>query len=389
MSLLDLVILVALGLAVLGGYRLGFVTRVLSWVGLALGLFVGVRLLPLLLDRLNGSTHTALLLLTLAFLLVAASLGQALGFLVGGRLRPRSATGALGAADRAAGGVAGFVGVVVLIWLLIPVMVATPGWLAQETTHSWIVRTVDRALPPAPDTMQTLQAIIGKDTFPEVFDALRPTPDPGPPPAASGLSIQVSDAAARSTVKVEGEACGRIQDGTGFVVAPGLVVTNAHVVAGESSTTAIRDDGTRLGATVVAFDPERDLAVLAVGRLDRPALPLGPDGTAVGTTGGIFGHPGGEPLRIAPFRVVRRLDATGRDIYGTGTTQRKVLELSAELRPGDSGSALVDPAGNVVGVAFAIARDRTDVAYALDPAEVRPVLATVTGAAVPTGRCLA
>ena len=389
MSVLDVVIAVAAVLAVVGGYRLGLVTRVLSWVGLAVGLVVGVRLLPLLLDRLDTSAHTTILLLTVGFLLVAASLGQALGFLVGGRLRPRAATGTLSTADRVLGAGAGLVGVVVLVWLVTPVLVATPGWLARQATNSWVVRTVDEALPPPPDAMQTLQAIIGDDAFPEVFDALRPTPDLGPPPAATGLTAIVADQVAASVLKVEGEACGRIQDGTGFVAAPGLVVTNAHVVAGESGTEVIRDDGARLDATLVAFDPERDLAVLAVDGLDRAPLPLGPDGTATDTTGGVFGHPGGEPLRIAPFRVARRLAATGRDIYGSGTTEREVLELSAALRPGDSGSALVGADGQVVGVAFAIARDRSDVAYALDPSEVRPVLESVTGAPVGAGSCLA
>ena len=151
MSVLDVVIAVAAVLAVVGGYRLGLVTRVLSWVGLAVGLVVGVRLLPLLLDRLDTSAHTTILLLTVGFLLVAASLGQALGFLVGGRLRPRAATGTLSTADRVLGAGAGLVGVVVLVWLVTPVLVATPGWLARQATNSWVVRTVDDALPPPPE----------------------------------------------------------------------------------------------------------------------------------------------------------------------------------------------------------------------------------------------
>lgn len=387
MSAFDAVFVVLAVLAVVGGYRLGFVARVVSWVGLAAGLAVAVRLLPLFLDQLDNATHGLVLVLSVGLLLVGASLGQALGFVIGGRLRPRSEGGALSRTDRVAGGLAGFVGLVVVVWLLLPVLVASPGWISREATSSWVAQRIDAALPAPPDAMQALQALVGSDDFPDVFEALRPTPELGPPPEASGLSQETADRAARSVVKMEGAACDRVQDGTGFVVADGLVVTNAHVVAGEKDTTVIRDDGTRFDGTVVVFDPARDLAVVRVDGLDRPALPVG-DGAPVGTIGGVFGHPGGEPLRIAPFRVAREITATGRDIYGNGDTERRVLELAADLRPGDSGSPLVDPDGRVVGVAFAIARDRSGVAYALTTDELAAALAALSPQAVSTGPCL-
>jgi S1-C subfamily serine protease len=107
-----------------------------------------------------------------------------------------------------------------------------------------------------------------------------------------------------------------------------------------------------------------------------------------GTIGGVFGHPGGDPLRIAPFSVARTLSAKGRDIYGSGVTERQVLELAASLKPGDSGSAIVDPNGTVVGIAFAIARDRADVAYALATAELASVFESLPSGGVSTGPCL-
>ena len=387
MSAFDVAFVVLAVLAVVGGYRLGFVARVVSWIGLAAGLAVAVRLLPPFLDQLQTTSHGLVLVLTVGLLLVGATLGQALGFLVGGRLRPQQVSGVLGRADRVAGGLAGLVGLVVVAWLLLPVLVASPGWISRQATTSWVAQRIDAALPAPPDAMQALQSLVGSDDFPDVFDVLRPTPESGPPPDASGLSQEVADAAARSVAKMEGEACSRVQDGTGFVVADGLIATNAHVVAGERETTVIRDDGRRFDGTVVAFDPDRDLAIVAVQGYDRPPLPLAPDASE-GTVGGVFGHPGGEPLRIAPFRVARHITATGRDIYGADTTERDVLELAAALRPGDSGSPLVAPSGQVVGIAFAIARDRAEVAYALTTAELSTVLATV-GAPVTTGPCLA
>ncbi len=387
MSVLDIAVVVAAVLAAVGGYRLGFVTRVVSWIGLGLGLAVAVKVLPMLLDRLDTSSHNLVLMLTVGLLLVGASLGQALGFLVGGRIRPHRIDGPFRAVDRVLGGVAGLVGVVILVWLILPVLVASPGWLARQASTSWVAQTIDERLPPPPDAMQTLRALVGEDAFPTVFDALRPTPALGPPPEASGLSTEVAEAAARSVAKIEGAACDKVQDGTGFVVADDLLVTNAHVVVGERTTTVYRDDGRRFEGTVVAFDPQRDLALVEVSGFGRAPLPVAERAT-VGTVGGVFGHPGGEQLRIAPFQIARKLTATGRDIYDSGTTERDVLELAAGLRPGDSGSPLVDPSGQVVGVAFAIARDRSDVAYALAPSELAEVLATRSATGVSTGDCL-
>ncbi|HEY6532945.1 MAG TPA: CvpA family protein, partial [Acidimicrobiales bacterium] len=292
MSFMDVVFFGLAVVAVVGGYRLGFVTRVVSWIGLALGLFVAVRLLPPFLDLLETTSQGLVLGLVVGILLVGASLGQALGFVVGGRLRPRRADGVIGATDRVLGGFAGLVGLVVVVWLVLPVLVASPGWMSRQATTSWVARTIDSTLPPPPDAMQTLQALVGDDAFPDVFEALRPTPDLGPPPEASGLDEATADAVARSVVKIEGVACSRVQDGTGFVVADGLVVTNAHVVAGESTTDVIRDDGQRLDGDVVAFDPDRDLALVAVDDLDRPALPVRSGTAADDAIGGVFGHPG-------------------------------------------------------------------------------------------------
>ncbi len=389
MSLLDVAFVLLAVLAIVGGYRLGFVARVVSWVGLGVGLVIAVKLLPSLLDHLDTTSHGLVLVLTVGLLLVGASLGQALGFVVGGRLRPRHTGGVLGSLDRALGAFAGLVGLVVVLWLVLPVLVASPGWVSRQATTSQVAQAIDGLLPQPPDAMQALQTLVGPDVFPEVFDALRPTPELGPPPEASGLSLAVAGQVARSVVKVEGVACSRVQDGSGFVVADDLVATNAHVVAGEATTGVIRDDGRRFDGTVVAFDADRDLALVAVDGFGRPPLPV--EGAAVGTatTGGVFGHPGGEPLRIAPFRVARAMTATGRDIYGSGTTEREVLELAAGLRAGDSGSALVDPAGQVVGVAFAVARDQPNVAYALATSELLAVLGAASSGAVPTGPCLA
>jgi S1-C subfamily serine protease len=265
-------------------------------------------------------------------------------------------------------------------------MADVPGWFATQSRSSTIARLVDERFPPAPDTMTTLRRLVGGDQFPRVFAALQPAPDLGPPPSVTGIEQAVVDAVVPSTVKIEGVACRRVQDGSGWVVGPDLVVTNAHVVAGESETIVQRSDGSEVRARVVAFDPRRDIAVLRANGLNRQPLTL--VDVAEGARGAVFGHPGGGSLVASPFEVGRKITATGTDIYDRERTERKVLILSSNLAPGDSGGSLIDPQGRVVGMAFAIAPDKPGVAYALDPAEIRPVLAGELSQPVDTGPCL-
>ncbi|MGI9022135.1 MAG: trypsin-like peptidase domain-containing protein, partial [Acidimicrobiales bacterium] len=182
-------------------------------------------------------------------------------------------------------------------------------------------------------------------------------------------------------------ACGRVMEGSGFSPATDIVVTNAHVVAGERRTEVLRPDGESLAARVEVFDPQRDLAVLSVPGLDQQPLPVGT--AEVGDTGAVFGHPEGqEEVDVQPARVDDRRTATGRDIYNSSVTRRDVLFLAARLAPGDSGGAVVNESGEVIGVAFAIAPDEPATAYAVSDRELRPVLAEPRSGPVSTGDCI-
>ena len=384
MNTLDLLVVVVAGMAATGGYRIGFLARVASWIGLLLGGALGSVVGEAVLERLPDASGGQAMWMFLGCLLGFAFLGQAAGLLFGRILHVALPFGGARQADRAVGAAAGVLGVVLLLWLLLPIMAEKSGWFARQSRSSTLAALVDERLPDPPDT--ALRRFVNEGRFPRVFEALERAPDLGPPPEASGLPQQVIDAVVPSTVKVEGTACRRIQEGSGFVVADGIVITNAHVVAGESDTVVERSDGSEVDAEVVAFDPNRDLAVLRARDLDRPALGLRDGGE--GDTGAVFGHPGGGPLRIAPFQVGREVTATGTDIYDGATTERRVLILAAALAPGDSGAALVDGAGEVIGVAFAIAPDRSGVGYALDISELQAILATDLSTEVDTGPCL-
>ena len=382
----DIVLVLVAVSAAVGGYRLGFVARATSWIGFSLGVVAGALVLPLVLPEVQDASEPTVALVTIGLLVGMALIGNALGLVLGSRLHAELPAGALRRTDQVAGGVFGVVGLLIILWLLLPALTHIPGTMATQARGSAIARQVYESFPNPPDALEALRRIVGDEPFPEVFDTFQPAPDPGTVPAETGLSSAVAEQVARSTVKVAGEACSRIQEGSGFFVADDLVVTNAHVVAGEDNTIVEFVDGSTLEADVVAFDPERDLAVLRTRGGGAPALAL--RDAAVGDTGGVFGHPGGGPLDISPFRVGDEITAVGRDIYDSASTSREVLVLAAELAPGDSGSALVDPQGRVVGVAFAVAPDRPGVAYALAIDELEAVLAGDLSAERDTGGCL-
>ena len=389
MSLLDGIILVAVAAAAVAGYRLGFIARVASWIGLAVGLYLAVLVLPPALRTFDGPDPASKLLIASLILLTGAFAGQALGLVLGSSLRRFVPFGPLRMVDRAIGAVVGVIGVVVTVWLLLPAIAEVPGAPAREARDSVIARAIDRRLPRPPDAMQALRSLVGETDFPRVFDVLRPAPSIGPPPEASGLEPAVIERVSVSTVKVGGVACSRQQQGSGFAVASETVVTNAHVVAGQQPgrTQVMRPDGRRLDATVVVFDPGRDLAILRVPGLGQAPLPVGSG--EVGEMGAVFGHPGGQDqLRVAPAAIRRRVDAVGRDLYDAQRTRRDVFVLASDLRPGDSGAPLVNTGGTVVGVAFAIAPDQRATAYALTSDELREVLAVPRRGRASTGPCL-
>lgn len=389
MNLFDLVIVLAAVAAAVGGYRLGFLARALSWVGLAVGLYVGARLLPRVIVALNLSSSADRLLVAAVVLIGCGFLGQILGLVIGSKAHAVLPLGPLRAADRGIGAAVGAVGVLVALWLLLPAIASVPGLPARQTRGSAVSRWVSGHLGQPPNTVESLRRLVGQGTFPQVFGGLHQSQTVGPPPTTNALSAAVTAAVAASTVKVEGQACDQIQDGSGFAVAAGLIVTNAHVVAGEpvGQTEAILPSGRRAAATVVAFDPNRDLALLSVPALREAPLALATGG--VGQSGAVFGHPGGQAaLAVTPAQIAREVTAVGMDLYDRHQTKRDVFILASSLAPGDSGGALVDTAGRVVGVAFAIAPDNPGTSYALSTSELRAVLPTRSSAAVPTGSCL-
>lgn len=382
----DVLVLVAVVVAVVGGWRLGLVTRGIGWIGAVLGIVVAINVIPVLARWINPPSDSGILLLTAGTLILLVSAGQAIGVSIGARLRPHANDETLRRFDSAGGSALGVVGVLVLVWLLVPLMASTDGWVASATRSSRVAQAVTDHLPAPPESLQNLERSLMDGNFPQLFTDLQPAPELPDPPAGSPISVEQLQVLAASSVKLQGDACSLVQSGSGFSVGEGLWLTNAHVVAGTSElrlTTAQGDTGT---GRVVAFDPRIDLALVRSDDLSGPPLELAP--AREGTTGLVLGFPGGGAFAPSPFLLGDRMTATGYDIYDADVVRRDLLVLSSELQPGDSGSAVVDAEGRVIGVAVAVAPDRAGVSYALDGAGLGEWIASATPEPADTGACL-
>ena len=371
-----------------GGYRLGLVTGGTSCVFLVQALVLATLAVPTVVTFLGGTDPTVRLIIGAFFFVGVGYGGQYLGRLAGSRYRAQLDLGAYLPLDRVAGAAAAPFVVLLGLWLLVlPALSDVTGAPARLARHSAVARVVEAVLPDAPDASQALRRLAGPAASPQVFGGLLPSLDTGPPPTSTRLTAATVARVTASTVKVEGTACRSVRDGSGFSVARDLVMTNAHVVAGQDDTFVVRPDGARLEATAVAFDPDRDLALLSVPGLDQPPLTIATG--AVGTTVAVFGHPGGQAdISVSPASIRQQVRAVGRGLYGSAVVRRNVYVLAADLSPGDSGAGLVNEDGEVVGVAFAIAPDRDTTAYALTAEEMRPLLETTSPIPVDTGPCL-
>lgn len=390
MNGLDVLLALAALVALIGGWQLGFVRRATSWVGAALGLGAATLLLPKVIGWIGLASDLGIFLAAVAMLVVFATIGQALGAAIGARLHTEVVDSTTSRrVDAVGGSLLGVLGVAVLAWLVVPVMAGTSGWPAAAAYDSSIARFLERHLPDPPPQITELERRLAGGEFPQLFAGLSSAPDIAAPPVGSPVSAEVLERSAPSAVRLSSATCGRLQSGSGFVVAPSLIVTNAHVVAAAEEVTVDTADGATEVGHVVAFDHQVDLA-LVTASIDRPSLPLAEP--SEGDRGLVLGFPGGGPFEPSPFEVGQLMEATGYDIYDRDLVQRDLLALASELAPGDSGSAVLRADGSVIGVAVAIAPDRPEVAYALDIAEVHELLdglaGATLGAPVDTGPCI-
>jgi S1-C subfamily serine protease len=391
-DLLDVVLVLAVLLFAVSGYRQGFVVGVLSFTGFLGGGVLGAELAPAVTgwSVLSGLPRAAV---GLAVVFLCATAGQLLAGLLGGALRRRIVWRPARQLDAVGGALVSSLSLLLIFWLLALAVASSPyPELATLARRSAVVGAVDAVVPDGGRRLfSSFRDVVDERGYPEVFDTLRPTDvrdvDPPDPLLAANPAVQASRA---SVVKITGVAtdCRKRVEGTGFVYAPERVMTNAHVVAGVAEPTVELGDR-RLGARVVLFDPVTDVAVLAVQGLDLPSLEFAAEPAEEGEDAVVVGYPEDGPFRPDSARVRSRVDARGSDIYGQQTVVREVYALRGRVRPGNSGGPLLALSGEVVGVVFAAAADQPEVGYALTAEEVSKQAASGRSAERPVdaGRC--
>jgi S1-C subfamily serine protease len=386
-TLIDLFILVAMVFAISSGYRRGFWLSLAQYAGLVLGVVVGAALSPLVMSALNLTGTAVRSLVAIMILIVTGTIGSSIGFWVGEPIRLRLlARPQSGRADSIGGAIFSAVAVLSVSWFLGLSLARIPSpALSAAIQRSAILRTLDAIAPRPPAFLAQVQGIIAGVNFPSAFSGLEPTPSALPLPASIDTAgIRNAEAA---TLRIQGFGCGGIVFGSGFPVGQGMVLTNAHVVAGTRGTTVQSSGGANFGARVVLFDPERDVAILYVPRLAAAALPQAAADS--GTQGAAIGYPGGGNEKASAAVIDGQVLARGRDIYGQNLVDRHIWIAEADVQPGNSGGPLVDLNGNVVGVIFAASTSNQGQAYALTDAEVQPDVNAAQGQTqpVPVGPC--
>jgi len=373
--LLDLILIALAAAFAVAGYRQGFIVGILSFAGFLGGAAVGASFAPSLARSLvQGSAQQALVAIVAVF--VAAMIGQLLASAIGAAVRSRVHWRPATLIDSVAGAAVSVISVLLIAWLIGSAVVNAPfAMVTAQVNRSAVLHAVDGVMPSAARTMfSDFRSLLASGPYVQVFGALGAEPAlTVAPPNAAVLSSAGLVRSRNSIVKVMGIApsCQRRIEGSGFVISPHHILTNAHVVAGvtENQTVTTRL-GTRLSATVVLFDPQRDLAVLYVPRLNARTLTFaGP--ANLGDEAIVAGYPRDEPFSAVPARVGDDQLAQAPDIYQSKEVTRQIYSIRANVQPGNSGGPLLAPNGRVDGVVFAAAVGVKDTGYALTASEVQ------------------
>jgi S1-C subfamily serine protease len=371
----DVVIVLLLVAAAFSGYRQGLVTAMLALIGAVVGAFVGVKVAPLLADRVadTGAKVAIGIALVVAGVGLGELGGQSLGRLIARRITWRPAI----ALDRGLGLVGYTIAVLIVAWMVaVPLAAAPYPWLSSAIRSSAVLTGVNDVMPSGAQKVSAqLRQLFDDSGFPQILDPLAPAPDvPVAPPDGSLAASPAAEAAQVSILKIRALApsCGEQIEGSGFVIGHGVVLTNAHVVAG-ATTISVASGGRSLAATVMLYDPETDLAVLRVAGLTAPALSFASAAASSGESAIAAGYPLDGPFTLTPARIRSEITLRGPDIYSSRTVSRDVYTLRAQVRAGNSGGPLLATDGSVLGVVFGAAIDDPEVGFALTAAEVEPV----------------
>jgi S1-C subfamily serine protease len=380
LNVLDLLIGIFIVVSVLRGARTGFLAGVFSLVGVVIGASVGSRIAPSLLPDGGNPLYGAGI--TLGSILAFSVLGEVIARSMGGSLRNRLSSPTSATLDGLGGALLGFALALVLVWAV--------GVFALQSP------TLASLQPAAQDSriLQTLKERMPSGLLTQAVADLQPLPKiRGPEPevaAPEGNIVNDPDvqAASRRTLRVTGTACGYGVEGSGWVAGRDLVVTNAHVVAGETATwVQFGGSGQQLPAEVVAFDARNDIAVMRVDGLDLAPLPVA--AARPGEAAAVIGFPQNGPLDIEPARTGTTERVVSTDAYDNGPVERIVTSFRVYVRPGNSGGPAVNADGQVISTIFASRTDSNNSGYGVPSRIVQRHLQTAASRTTPasTGGC--
>ncbi|MCM6772730.1 MarP family serine protease [Nocardia sp. CDC159] len=389
---LDLGVVIIALLAATSGWRQGAVASALAFLGVVLGAVAGILIAPHILIHIDEGRKRVLVGVVLIVALVI--IGEVAGMVLGRAARSGMIHPFTRSVDSVVGAALQCVAVLVTAWLLaLPLASSSQPSIAAAVNGSRVLTDVNQV---APDWLRRVpnefSKLLNTSGLPEVIGPFGRAPNtPVDPPDPSVLTSPVALSLQQSVLRIRGVApsCQRQLEGSGFVVAPRRIMTNAHVVAGTTTVTVDTVYGP-LDARVVLFDPNKDVAVLDVPGLQAPVIPLAPAEAKTADSAIVLGYPGGGQYTASAARIRDTLDLSGPNIYKSGTVTREVYTLRGKVRAGNSGGPLVDTEGEVLGVVFGAATTDEETGYVLTLREIEADLqaASHANAAVPTGECV-
>jgi S1-C subfamily serine protease len=389
---LDIAVLAVAFVAAISGWRSGALGSLLSFVGVLLGAVAGVLLAPHLVAQI--SAPRAKLFAALFLILALVVVGEVAGVVLGRAVRSAIRSDCVRFLDSMIGMALQLVVVLTAAWLLATPLTQSKDQpaLASAVRGSRVLAEVNDMAPTWLKTVpRRLSTLLNTSGLPAVLEPFSRTPVVAvATPDAALANTPVVAATQPSVVKVHAIApsCQKVLEGSGFVLSPDRVMTNAHVVAG-ADTVSVAVNGNPYDATVVSYDPSVDIAILAAPNLPAQPLAFADAAAKTGTDALVMGYPGGGDFQATPARIRETIQLSGPDIYRNATVTREVYTVRATVEQGNSGGPMIDMNGRVLGVVFGAAVDDNDTGFVLTAKEVAGQLARIGDTqAVPTGTCV-
>lgn len=360
----NLIVIIVVMISLVRGWEVGWIRQFFSTAGFFGGLFIGAAIELSVINFAHTTNSRTILAigLTMGLALIFLLIGEYIGIVLKSKIHIKK----INTVDSFFGSIISLVTVVFSIWLVATILSSIAiSPLQSFIQQSSFINALNKRLPNAPSIVSDFGSLIDPNGFPRVFIG------GGHIPSNAGASLPnlgvLQDAVSKdsaSVVKVEGLGCGGLVEGSGFVVGSDLIATDAHVVAGIKHPYVVDANGTH-SASLIWFDPNLDFAVLQVSNLAGHALVFNTAIVPTNTVTGALGYPGGGSFNVSPAVVLDEFDATGRNIYGQGSTDRSVYEIKSNIIPGNSGGPLIETNGDVIGVVFAASTDYYHIGYAL------------------------